>query len=157
MWAAKQGHFQVVDVLTKKSTDINMCDMRGYTALLIAAKNKRWDVTKLLSQRGGNVKTCDWSGSNVLHFAAESGPTEFVAYLLDMGQIDIECRNKYEQTPLWLAARSGRLEVTQLLLEHRANLYVQDMKGCTPLHVAAAGGHLHIVQVLLQHDARPSV
>ncbi|XP_021928914.1 uncharacterized protein LOC110834265 [Zootermopsis nevadensis] len=156
MWAAKQGNFRVVDVLTKKNADVNMCDMRGYTALLIATKNKRWDVAKLLLERDADVRACDWSGSNVLHFAADSGQTEFVAYLLDKGQIDIECHNKYQQTPLWLAAQSGRLQVSQLLLDRNANLHVQDLAGCTPLHVAAANGHEHIVQLLLQHGANPS-
>jgi ankyrin repeat protein len=153
MWTAEQGHFQVVDILTKQNTDVNMRDKYGYTALLIAAKNRRWDVAKLLSQRHADVTICDWSCNNVLHLAAESGHTEFVAYLLDTKQIDIECCNSHQQTPLWLAAQSGRLQVTDLLLKHNANLHVKDKDGFTPLEAATAGCHLDVAQLLLEHGA----
>lgn len=153
MWAAEQGHFQVVNTLTKQNTDVNMRDMYGYTALLIAAKNKRWDVAKLLSQCNADVTICDWSRNNVLHLAAESGPTEFVAYLLDTKQMDIECHNSHQKTPLWLAAQSGRLQVTDLLLKHNANLHVKDMEGRTPLEAATACGHLEVAQLLLERGA----
>ncbi|PNF28357.1 hypothetical protein B7P43_G17916 [Cryptotermes secundus] len=89
MWAAEQDHFQVVDTLKMQNSDIDMHEMYGYTALLLAAKNKRWDVAKLLSQCTADVAVCDWSLNNVLHLAAESGPTELVPYLLDMKQMDI--------------------------------------------------------------------
>jgi ankyrin repeat protein len=151
MWAAEQGHFEVVDALTETNTDVNMCDMYGYTALLIAAKNKRWDVAKLLSQRNADVMICDWSRNNVLHLAAESGHTEFVAYLLDTMQMDVECYNIHKQTPLWLAAQSGRLQVTDLLLKHNANFQVKDKEGHTPLEVATACGHLEVVHLLREY------
>jgi ankyrin repeat protein len=96
---------------------------------------------------------CDWSLNNVLHFAAESGPTEFVAYLLDTKQMDIECCNSHQKTPLWLAAQSGRLQVTDLLLKHNANLHVKDKDGCTPLEAATACGHLEVAQLLLERGA----
>jgi ankyrin repeat protein len=151
MWAAEQGQFDVVDALTKETTDVNVRDMYGYTALLIAAKNKRWDVAKLLSQRNADMTICDWSHNNVLHLAAESGQTEFVAYLLDKKQMDIECCNSLKQTPLWLAAQSGHLQVTELLLKHNANLYVKDKEGHTLLEAADACGHLEVAHLLHEH------
>lgn len=151
MWAAEQGHFQVVDTLIKQNTNVNMPDNHGYTALLIAAKNKRWDVAKLLSQHNADVTICDWSHNNVLHLAAECGHTEFVAYLLDTKQMDTECCNSHQKTPLWLAAQSGHLQVTDLLLKHNANLHVKDRDGCTPLEAATACGHLKVAQLLFEH------
>jgi ankyrin repeat protein len=148
MWAAEQGHCEVVDALTQKNTDVNMRDKQGYTALLIAAKNRRWDVAKLLSQRNADVTICEWTCNNVLHLAAQSGHTEFVAYLLDTKWMDIECRNSKNQTPLWLAAQSGRLQVIELLLKHKANLHVKDNDGHTPLDAATDCGHSEVADLL---------
>jgi ankyrin repeat protein len=77
----------------------------------VTAKNKIWDVAELLSQLNADVTICEWPCNNVLHLAAKSGHTEFVGHLLNTKRMDIECLNSLNQTPLWLAAQSGRSEV----------------------------------------------
>ncbi|PNF42062.1 hypothetical protein B7P43_G10993 [Cryptotermes secundus] len=148
-WAVERYRAEIVGGFI----DPGCYDMYGNTALLLAAKNKRWDVAKVLLQCNADVTICDWSVNNVLHFAAESGPTELVAYLLDMREMDTECHNSDLRTPLWLAAHSGRLQITELLLNYNANLYVRDRNGHTPLRAAKGRFHLEVAQLLLEHGA----
>ncbi|RDW58387.1 hypothetical protein BP5796_12317 [Coleophoma crateriformis] len=56
-------------------------------------------------------------------------------------------------TPLYLAARSGRLEIVSLLHEHGGNIHERNNKGWTPLSVAANYGHLKVVRFLYEHGA----
>ena len=44
------------------------------------------------------------------------------------------------QTPLFLAAESGRIEVVRYLLEHGARVDIKDDTGKTPIDAAAGGG-----------------
>jgi ankyrin repeat protein len=56
-------------------------------------------------------------------------------------------------TPLHWAATWGRAEIARLLLEHKADVNVQDRLGQTPLREAADCGHLGVIRLLLNNDA----
>lgn len=47
---------------------------------------------------------------------------------------------------------SGHLDVVKLLLNHRADVKVQDSDGNTAAHRAGQNGHFNIVELLLQSD-----
>jgi ankyrin repeat protein len=57
------------------------------------------------------------------------------------------------ETPLHLAARFGREDVTALLMAHGADPSANDEYGNTPLTAAAASGHADVLQVLLARGA----
>ena len=56
-------------------------------------------------------------------------------------------------TPLHIAASEGYLDMCLMLLEHKADVYVQDNKGNTPLHLASSRNHLEISRKLLEYNA----
>jgi ankyrin repeat protein len=56
-------------------------------------------------------------------------------------------------TPLHLASRGGREEVTRFLVEHGADVTAQDNNGMTPLHLASRGGHARVARILVEHNA----
>lgn len=51
-------------------------------------------------------------------------------------------------TPLYEAARAGRLETVRVLLESGADLAARDSDGCTVFDVAKNGGNEAVVQYL---------
>ena len=51
------------------------------------------------------------------------------------------------------AARNGHVDVTELLLKHKANINAADMLGYTALMFAMWRGHLDVAEILLQHKA----
>jgi len=47
--------------------------------------------------------------------------------------------------------------VAELLLEHGANVHVQNKDGLTPLHLAALGGHTGVAKLLFERGANVDV
>jgi ankyrin repeat protein len=73
-----------------------------------------------------------------------------VQLLLQKGA-DIDSKDSgYHQTPLSLAAWSGRAAVVQLLLKKGADVDSTSYYGRTPLSYAAESGHAAVVKLLLE-------
>ena len=69
---------------------------------------------------------------------------------------DVNVRNKFGNTPLWMASLGGDAkdtEVVKLLLASKANVDVRDKFGATPLHVASQFGNTEVVKLLLEAGA----
>merc|ERR1712046_305258 len=60
--------------------------------------------------------------------------------------------NQNGDTPLHVAAWSGKSQVASCLLSFGADPDVPNLGGFTPLHLAVWRGHLPMVSTLLQHD-----
>jgi hypothetical protein len=180
-WASRQD--QSLDLATPNTNTENSETLKSdalLERLLIAAARKghmkTFQALVLLSH--------DMS-SDALAVAIESGRTEIVRYLLCFNKPEytsIHCGAIYNwlksplsqgRTSLELAARSGNLQMTQLLLNYGADINAQggtpepvprkdtakcihDNHGRTPLHLAAELGHRDIVELLLSRGADPN-
>lgn len=56
-------------------------------------------------------------------------------------------------TPLHRAAYAGDTSAVQLLIDHGANVHIEDFLGYTALHYASGHGHIQIVKMLLENGA----
>jgi hypothetical protein len=63
--------------------------------------------------------------------------------------------DRFGRTPLWWAARDGRLDEARRLLAATENPNARDVDGETPLHAAARFGRAEVVELLIVHGARP--
>lgn len=61
--------------------------------------------------------------------------------------------DKYDVTPLMLAAEAGHDDIVRLLIEHGAGVNITDSRGLTPLHKACKNGRVHTVQLLIESGA----
>ena len=61
----------------------------------------------------------------------------------------LEERNEFDQTPLILAASSGKVDVVKSLVQHGANVEAKDQEGATALHVAIGKARWSVVSFLL--------
>lgn len=115
----------------------------------------------------GNV---GWPWGTPLHLAAYKGFLTTAMHLHLLTQIDIDATDSMGRTPLYLAARSGNVDVVKFLISHGAavNSTVADslplcplssaprpiwFRHATPLHAAAQGGGCEVVKVLLESGA----
>src|ERR1019366_8283483 len=101
------------------------------TSLDLALDNGRLDVAGSLAEWMGIVISQDRinpaslntasqdSLPNALHAASEAGHLEIVQSLLEVGA-DVNERDEYHWTPLFLASNEGRVEVAKLLIEYGA-------------------------------------
>ncbi len=86
----------------------------------------------------------------VFHQAIADGDATRVKFLINIGQqARVNQRNKKGYTALQQSCKDGRLDVTDVLLSHGANIAATDKTGRTALHLASAGGYLDIVKLLI--------
>ena len=57
-------------------------------------------------------------------------------YFTSQGRADIEIRNNRQQTPLLLAVAQGHMPIIELLIQHGANINVEDEDGDSCLHLS---------------------
>lgn len=70
-----------------------------------------------------------------------------------LSEININQRNHSGLTALHYAVLTNNLDSVKLLINHGADVTVQDMYGFSPLHTAAALGYLHVAALLIVYGA----
>jgi len=70
---------------------------------------------------------------------------------------DSDDEEYYTATPLFEAAKNGRMDIVRLLLDRGAKPNIPEEHGNSPLHTAAKQGHIGIVQLLLNNGADPNL
>ena len=117
IWAAKQGHTEVVKLLIEAGADLNLLAEKGtYTALVWAAFRGHAEVVKLLIIAGADPDIQDEKGAyTALIWAAFRGHTEVVRLLIIAGA-KLDQPNNDGFTALHLATEQGHTEVVRLLI-----------------------------------------
>lgn len=99
--------------------------------------------------------TVDKHGNTPLHLAIINNnlksQLEIVNYLLEQEEVDVNAKNLAGQTPIYNAARTGKLQIVESLLGHGAAVNVQDSMGYAPLHFAVC--HPRIAHLLIENGA----
>lgn len=165
-WAARRGHWAIIDLLIAKGASINIISTDGESALSLAANANDEGVLQMMfrawAAQGGDerivrefvghgktqVDTKDDGERTLLSYASEKGYGDSVKLLIENGA-DIEAKDKsYGRTPLLWAAEGGHEGVVKLLVEKGANIKVKDEDGRTPLSWASGRVDENIVKLL---------
>ncbi len=129
--------------------------------LQLAAHLGRTQALHLMTNGGFNINE-NVENLNVCaaHLAAIEGHTDCIMVMIQQGA-NVELRDKYGRTPLFLAVACGQAEVTTCLIRHGADVDSIATGGLdtgrTALHAAASGGFVEIVQILLNSNAKLNV
>lgn len=123
----------IVEKSGKGENLVNCRDLDGRlsTPTHFAAGYNRIEVLRYLLEHGADVHAKDKGGLAPLHNSASYGTT-LLQYI---------CDSKLYAT---VYSVSGHYEVTEMLIEHNANVNVADLWKFTPLHEAAAKGKFEI-------------
>uniref|UniRef100_A0A8C7MDJ0 Ankyrin repeat domain 52 n=1 Tax=Oncorhynchus kisutch TaxID=8019 RepID=A0A8C7MDJ0_ONCKI len=138
----------------EKADIIDIADVQGQTALMLAALGSHTDCVHILLEKGAGVDAADKRGRTALHRAAVMGSEDCVSALLEHGASAL-CRDFRGRTPLHLAASCGHMELLRSLLQGATRTdpldSMLDYSGYTPTHWAAYHGHEDCLDVLLEH------
>ena len=144
----------------------------GLTSLHRAAYKGRVEVAQVLLDHGANATLETKRGETALHivsrgkYDSEEHGVGIARLLLEHG-VDVHAQDKSFNTALHRAAFSGRLEITQLLLNCGADPNTENEQGSTPLTDVSRGKYksreagVGIVRLLLERgvdvDARRKI
>jgi ankyrin repeat protein len=142
-----------VDLIAKKSADVNAAEADGSTPLLWAANLNDADLAARLLKAGANPKVRNQLGSTPLGEAALNSNADMIKALLDAGA-DANATGADGQTPLMIIARSSNVAAAKLLLDKGANVNVKEaQREQTPLMWAAASSQGPMMRELLARSA----
>ena len=159
--AVKQGNTAAVrELLRSSTTDVNVSEPDGTTALHWAVRLDQQEMVEQLITAGANVTAATAFDVTPLALAAINGNPSMVGALLDAGA-DPNAVMAGGETVLMTAARTGRADVIRTLVARNADVNETHAKGQTALMWAAAEAHLEAMQVLIDAgadvDARTNV
>jgi ankyrin repeat protein len=104
--------------------------------------------------RSGLTKRPEKARATPLHYATFFGLHNIATFLIVEHSQDVNARSLHkDETPLHVASRGGHADIAKLLLEHGADVEVQDDLKCTPLRLASQAGHVEVARVLLEYGA----
>ncbi|XP_071085923.1 serine/threonine-protein phosphatase 6 regulatory ankyrin repeat subunit B-like [Haliotis cracherodii] len=145
------GRVEMVNYLLAYNTlGIKSRGRDGRTSIMSAAEKGHLDVFKLLMSKGCDVMLNDDHGDSILHIACSGGSMDMVAYILSLGQFDINSRGRWGRTLVMVAAEKGNRPVLDFLVNEGGDLSLMDDENDNILHVACIGGNVEMVKHLLQ-------
>ncbi len=142
--AARYGHTEMVRFLVGCGVRIDAADDKGWTPLMLALEGNHKAMVEHLVESGATL---------TLAAAAYVGDTTAALGFLADG-VDVNARTIGGQTPLHLAALSGRQSMVELLIARGAEVGAVTQWRDTALHVAVANHHVEIARLLLAKGAQ---
>lgn len=165
--AAQHGHVGVVKALVDAGFPVSTFHAEG--ALAAACRMGSLDFVQYLLDAGFKQTEAELEHEDpLLVIAVRSGNVPLVKFLLEKGfDVNATKRSAYKETgygqqvagptALLVASEEGKEELVELLLEHKADVNMQDKNGDTALRRAKQKGHNKIVEILLRAGANPDV
>ncbi|CAI8050982.1 Putative ankyrin repeat protein MM_0045 [Geodia barretti] len=128
----------------------------GWSALHFSAERGDSATTEALLKAGANPHLKDKNGDTAVIMAVKRHEPATLRELVRAGS-DLNLQNQEGLTPLMIAARSGRTDITNILLEgEHINLDIQEKRtGQSALHFSAEEGDSATTEALLKAGANP--
>ena len=179
--AASDGDVEAIEAHIDADTDLNEKNDSGYAPLHYGVIKTRTDVVALLLEAGADPDVVNSQSKTPLDLAISASKDEIIDLLLEAGAAveapadgihvlawnnevlgvklhiyagtDIDQADEFGNIPLLLAVEQGHIGVTELLVQHEANLEVGDEHGFTALIMSAELNHPELLQLLLDGGA----
>ncbi len=177
MWAAAEGHSDVVSGLIEMGANVNAASRTGFTPLVFATIKDDVASMTMLLKAGANPNVALPSGAKPMIVAIQYKNTAAALALLEAGA-DFNVRDRAGNTPLHLAAQAGDLNLVGALVAKGADLNARTPKSTvpagggggggggggrgpageqTPLMIAARADHEDVMRALIAAGANPAL
>lgn len=143
--------------LILKDRSVNTMNINGLTLVHYAICKKKIDIVKILAKRKPDLNMrayYDIGYYTPLMSAVKLGDLDFVHFLLD-NHVQVNLRDKREQTALHFAYQNGNKEIISLLLEHGADENIRDGFGFMPAYYGGSTDSKLRITTTDTHNYRP--
>lgn len=123
--AIETGNIQTIDALYFTDEYFTHRNMANLNALHIAVLQSNSVLICWLLEQGANPNLADDLGYTPLHLSVIMNQMEIVKILLASDQIEIDKKNRFEETPMKLAVKLGYYRIANLI-EYKVNLLVAE-------------------------------
>jgi ankyrin repeat protein len=156
MRAAWDGHTEIVDVLVKAGANKDLQNKDGDSALTEAAYQGLTEVVVVLVTSGANLDLQNNKGDSAVMRATVEHESDVLRELV-RGGADLNLQNEEGLTALMVASRSGRHELTDILLTgpHIDVDIQENTTNWSALFFSAERGDVTTTQSLLKAGANP--
>ena len=146
MIAAWHGNIEMMALFIERGANPRRANRHGEQPLQLAAWNGHMEAVKWLLERGAalNREGHNWGA---LHYAVFNGHHELAKYLVARGA-EVNARSPNGSTPLMMAAREGREDMTKLLLESGGDPRPQNDWGDNALTLAMRYDHYRLGKMI---------
>jgi ankyrin repeat protein len=156
MIAVEHGKDAAIRHLKRGKANIKATDDTGQGLLHLAVNRKDLKTMQLLVDLGVQTGAVDDTRNTPLHRAATKGYEEIAGFLIKETPGLVNSENQDRETLLHSAAKAGRVNILELLLQNGARVDLPNNKGATALHLAVRNGHAQAVERLLKNNAGPN-
>ena len=153
--AAKSGSLAMVELMINQNCDANARDEKGWNALHFASYHGHYQIIeRLIANNVSTIATTSKKETPLL-FAVKGSHFPVAERLLRCSKDDniVSAEDEQGQQAVHHTARTGSIEIFNLLMSNGAKINVENSFGWQPLHIATAYGHLTLVQRLLEQGA----
>lgn len=151
--AARSGDLAQVRHFLDSGANLEDRDQAQQTPLLAAALTGQTAVVEELIERGANVMARNDRGLTPLHAAAYGGDLNAVRLLVEAGAAVNDADDKFKVTPLIVAAEENHIDIVQFLLDHGADINLQERHHYTALTRAGFKANWDVVRLLMTSGA----
>ncbi|XP_054714650.1 ankyrin repeat, PH and SEC7 domain containing protein secG-like [Uloborus diversus] len=145
-------HEDTADILVDRDSENNLGSWSsGHTPLHLAAEKGYLGIMKKLLAAGADIRVKCENSDTPLHSALTGRKEEAAEFLCELDSKN-ELTNEFGETPLHLAAGSGMVRITRLLLAAGADFRARCKSGYTPLHCALLRRMRNTAEVLADLD-----
>jgi ankyrin repeat protein len=149
--AVKNGQIELVRILLRHGVIVNAKDMDKRTPLHLASEQGEDEIALLLLRHGADFTVQDLRHSTPLHLASVSITS--ARRLFQHSAHVKEQQHSYYDPEFDEGETNPTAKTVQILLEHGADVTMQDDIRSTPLHLASSNGSLEVARLLIKHGA----
>ncbi|MBO7605318.1 MAG: ankyrin repeat domain-containing protein, partial [Elusimicrobiaceae bacterium] len=161
--AAFLGNFKLMDNLIENGANLELRDQHLRTPMLAYLQEvyiaqiegnlrkgneaKIAETVKHFLEKGADITVRDDYGEDIMFYAVRGKNKPLIELLLTSYNLNIDTRNKYGETPLFVAAQNAT-SLVPFMITKGANPKVMDKKGRTPAIAAVELGHINTYDFL---------
>lgn len=155
--SSEKGLLDVVKLLISSGSDIEAVDQIGNNSIVYAAKNGHLEVVRYLIENNCDPNAVNILGETAIHYASINNHPKIVSLLLEMSSVGINARTNFGETPLFYSAMTNSIDAFRYLLEHEADIEIENYQGVSPLFLAVLNKSIKILNELIHHRAKVDI